>query len=151
MEAVKVFYGDDLVSVAVFGSMARGTHHPESDLDLLIVSKNLPRGRAKRVLAFIEHVEEGLAPELRSLEKKGLRMELSPVIKTPDEVRFGSFLFLDMVDEALILYDREGFFRHYLDGLGAKLKTWGAKKVRRKGGYVWILKPDLKRGEVLTL
>jgi hypothetical protein len=38
-------YGGGLVSVVLFGSVARGTAGPESDLDVLIVANGLPDGR----------------------------------------------------------------------------------------------------------
>jgi predicted nucleotidyltransferase len=56
-------YGDRLVSLVVFGSMGRGTARPDSDLDLLVVADDLPRGRRARLVQF-ETVERGLAPVL---------------------------------------------------------------------------------------
>ncbi len=46
-ETVRVLqeqYGDRLVSVAVFGSVARGTQRADSDVDLLVVCDPLPTG-----------------------------------------------------------------------------------------------------------
>ncbi|SHM72720.1 HEPN domain-containing protein [Caldanaerovirga acetigignens] len=40
----------------------------------------------------------------------------------------GSLLFLDMIDDALILFDREGFFTRFLQEFSSKLKKMGAKK-----------------------
>ena len=47
--AVLEVYGPRLISLAVFGSWARGTASPESDLDLLVVASDLPPSRMKRV------------------------------------------------------------------------------------------------------
>jgi hypothetical protein len=44
----------------------------------------------------------------------------------------GSFLFLDMIEDAVILYDRNDFFRNYLSELKRKLKKYGAKKIYKK-------------------
>jgi predicted nucleotidyltransferase len=38
-------YGPDLVSLGVYGSVGRGTPRHDSDIDLLIVARNLPQGR----------------------------------------------------------------------------------------------------------
>jgi len=48
----KEHYGERLVSLAVFGSVGRGTPRPDSDIDLLLVVKDLPVGRIARVKEF---------------------------------------------------------------------------------------------------
>jgi uncharacterized protein len=80
-----------------------------------------------------------------------VQADRSPIFKTPEEVEQGSLLFLDMVTEARILLDREGFFQRYLDRLSARLKELGTRRVQRGGRYSWILKPDLKPGEEISL
>jgi predicted nucleotidyltransferase len=45
VELIKTEYGDELVSVAIFGSIARGTARKDSDLDVLIIASRLPRSR----------------------------------------------------------------------------------------------------------
>jgi predicted nucleotidyltransferase len=46
-EATVVAYGERLISLAVFGSWARGTATPASDLDLLVVAEPLPHASAR--------------------------------------------------------------------------------------------------------
>ncbi|QJA06247.1 nucleotidyltransferase domain-containing protein [Thermosulfurimonas marina] len=149
-ERLKEFYGPRLVSVAVFGSVARGTFRPDSDIDLLVVARALPRGRRRRVEEFISGVEEPLE---RIWAERGQPYlpEITPLIKTPEEVRLGSPVFLDMTEEALILYDPEGFLQEYLEDLRRKLKALGARRVFSGGGWYWILKPDYRPGEVIEL
>jgi predicted nucleotidyltransferase len=92
LDGARKMYGADLVSFAVFGSVARGTARPDSDIDILIVAKNLPDGRMNRIRDFTRN--EGLIrkpPELKNTF-------ISPVIKTPDEVKLGSPLFWDMTE-----------------------------------------------------
>lgn len=144
------YYGERLVSLAVFGSVARGTMRPDSDIDFLIVADPLPRGRMARVREFAA-VETALDAVMQAAARVGVRSSLSPVFKTPDEVRQGSLLFLDMIEEARILHDRDAFLRTYLDGLRARLRELGARRVMRGGGYYWQLKPDLKPGELISL
>ncbi len=45
-------YGERLVSLAVFGSVARGTQRFDSDVDCLLVVRDLPPGRMRRVEEF---------------------------------------------------------------------------------------------------
>ncbi|MCF6097804.1 nucleotidyltransferase domain-containing protein [Thermovorax subterraneus] len=143
-------YGEDLVTLAVFGSVGRGTPGPESDIDILIVAENLPSGRLRRMEQFSK-VEDLLTPWIDSLKDIGIYTTLSPVIKTPEEVMAGSLLFLDMIDDVLILFDREGFFTRFLQEFSSKLKKMGAKKVVTGERWHWVLKPDYKHGEVFEI
>lgn len=151
VRAARRVYGDRLVAVAVFGSVGRGTPRHDSDCDLLVVARDLPRGRLARVEEF-EAVERACARVLARLAAgAGLRTHLSPVFKTPDEVLRGSPLFLDMVEDAVILYDPEGFLQNYLERLRARLRELGARRVPYKGTWYWVLKGDYRPGEVFEL
>lgn len=150
LNACRQHYGARLVSVAVFGSVARGTMRPDSDIDLLLVVDGLPAGRMNRVREFMP-VEEAVSGVLAAAEKDNIHTSLSIVFKTPEELQRGSLLFLDMTDQAVILYDKENILRNYLDDLTRRLKAMGARRIYRRGGYYWLLKPDLKPGEKIQL
>jgi predicted nucleotidyltransferase len=143
-------YRDRLVSVVLFGSVARGTMRPDSDMDILLVVEPLPQGRTARVREF-EDIDRALEADLELARRSGIQTLLAPVFKTRDEVGQGSPLFLDMTIEARILFDREGFFDHYLQDLRARMKALGSVRKELGGGYYWLLKPDWKPGETITL
>lgn len=147
---LKATYGPRLVACAVFGSVGRGTPREGSDIDLLLVVRGLPRGRLNRVEEFLG-IETRLEPALKAAEPGGVPIALSPVFKTPEEVETGSPLFLDLVEDARLLYDPVGFLAGYLDRLRARLRELGARRIRRGNAWYWELKPDLKPGEVFTL
>ena len=147
---LRAHYGTRLMACLVFGSVGRGTPRGGSDVDLLIVARDLPRGRFSRVDEFLP-VEARLAPILGAGEGTASAIALSPVFKTPEEVEQGSPLFLDMVEDARILYDRDAFMVGYLARLRARLKELGARRVWRGNAWYWELKPDLQPGEVITL
>lgn len=150
LSETKTFYGETLVSVVVFGSVGRGTQTFNSDVDVLIIARNLPQGRIKRVRAF-EMVENNLTPFLRSIEGGGITSCISPIFKTPEETERGSLLFLDMVEDACILFDRGNYFSSFLKRLKDRLHTLGAKRVWMGNAWYWNLKPDYKPGEVFEL
>lgn len=147
---LKENYGRKLVACAVFGSVGRGTPRHDSDIDLLIVVRGLPRGRFNRLEEFLP-VEARLEPALKVNEPETTSIALSPVFKTPEEVEAGSPLFLDMVEDARILYDPERFLSAYFDRLRRRLQQLGARRIFRGNAWYWELKPDLKPGEVFTL
>jgi predicted nucleotidyltransferase len=150
LRACADFYRERLVSAAVFGSIARGTMRPDSDIDLLLVVNGLPSGRMPRVSEF-EAVERRLAPLLEEAARGGVNTSVSPVFKTPQELVYGSPLFLDMTEEILILHDPHAVLQNYLEHLRRRLKALGSRRIGKGGGYYWLLKPDLKPGEDFTL
>ena len=143
-------YGDRLVAVAVFGSVGRGTPREDSDVDVLIVARDLPAGRFRRVEEFLP-VEVRLEAALREVDPSGVPVRLSPVFKTPPEVERGSPLFLDMVEDARIVFDPDGFLAGYLERLRRRLEALGARRIWRGNAWYWELKPDLRPGEVFAL
>jgi len=126
-ELLKIF-NDKLISVVVFGSVARGTPRRDSDLDLLIIAEDLPRHRLRRTEIYLK-AEEKLDPLLEKLMKQGYVISISPIIKTREEAMNISPLYLDMVEDAIIVYDKDGFFQEILDKLREKLKD---RERRRK-------------------
>lgn len=153
LAAGRQFYKDNLVTMAIFGSWARGTASPCSDIDLLLIADDLPNGRMKRMAQF-KTVDEATRPDREKIWKDmgGLPgLELSPVIKTPAEVAVGSPLFLDMTDWIDFVFDRNSFFSGYLEGLRARLQALGARRHWAAGGYYWEYKPDIKPSEVVVL
>jgi predicted nucleotidyltransferase len=150
IEACLRCYGERLVSVVLFGSVGRGTSNPQSDIDLLIVAEQLPKGRMQRVQEF-GCIEQALQPLLSELSSIECHVELSPVFKSPEELMQGTPLMLDMVEDARILYDPEGFFEKALARLTNRLKELRAKRVWRGNAWWWDLKPDYRSGEVFEI
>lgn len=151
LERIETFYGERLVSVVLFGSVGRGTYRQDSDVDLLIIARDLPSGRMKRVKEFYEGVERKVEGTLKAMRKEGIFAEVSPVIKTPEEALKGSPLFLDMVEDAVILHDEGGFFRGVLKRLSERLRSMGARRVWMANAWYWDLKPDFKPGDRIEL
>jgi predicted nucleotidyltransferase len=147
LDSCRETYGERLVSLAVFGSFGRGTPRPDSDIDLLIVADGLPRGRMNRVREFGAAERKFRA----RLPEGSFRRELSPVIKSREETAVGSPLFLDMVDDAHMLFDTDGFFTGTLAGLKKRLEALGSRRIWKGSAWYWDLKPDFQPGEVFEL
>lgn len=141
----KLLYSERLVTLGIFGSVGRGTPNLNSDIDMILIVRNLPRGRMSRIHEF-ESVEGRVAPAIHKAAELGCHTALSPVIKTPDEVEQGSLLFLDMIHDIRFLHDRDGFFRNFLREFHQTLKERNARRVPCKGAWYWDLKPGYTVG-----
>lgn len=150
LNALLLTFRERLVSLVVYGSVARGRAKRSSDLDLLIVVKDLPKSKLERSRLF-DPVEDLLAEDLEKLLEHGYSIALSPIIKTPEEAGRISPIYLDMVEDAVIVYDKDGFFKAILTRLSEKLEELGAERIWVGDKWYWRLKKDLKPGETIII
>jgi len=132
--------------------MARGKARPDSDVDLLLILRDAPAGYWKRLqplLPILRRLRE--EPCWKELQKEGMTPFLSLLVLSLEEAKENRYLYLDMIEGARILVDRDGFFRGKLRSLRRRLEELGARKVRRNGDWYWDLKPDLKLGDIVIL
>lgn len=148
--AARQVYGERLLSLVLFGSVARGTMRPDSDIDLLVVAEPLPEDRFGRVREF-EAVEARLAPQFAAARTADVNTFLSPIFKTRAELAEGSFVFLDLPDEGRILHDPQAVAATYLASLKARLAAQGARRIDFGGGHYWLLQPDAPPGTPIPL
>ncbi len=148
--ACRGHYGDDLLSVAVYGSVGRGMPRPDSDVDLLIVAEGLADRHALRVRDF-RAIEAALTSRFDEAVAAGLHPDLSPVLMTPSELDRGSMLLLDMTEDARILFDPAGRLAGALERLRGRLRELGSRRVWLGNAWYWDLKPDYRPGDVFDL
>nr|HID15045.1 nucleotidyltransferase domain-containing protein [Anaerolineae bacterium] len=145
--------GDRLLAIALYGSIARGQGEPTSDVDLLIVV----RGDRLEMEDYYSAAREALkeTPEYEALAQPEAYIwpVISPFIIDEDYLRRETpWLFLEIQDHGIILYDREGFLAWKLEQVRQRMRELGSKKVMMPdGSWYWDLKPDWKPGEVFEL
>lgn len=149
-ELVQSSLGERLVSVALFGSVARGDASVSSDIDLLIIAEDLPTGQfaRKRLLAAADAAFEA---DLLAAERAGIETRLARILRTPREAARIIPLYLDLTEEARLLYDRDGFLAGVLDRVRASLRRLGSRRIWQGKSWYWDLKPDFKPGDVIEI
>lgn len=146
-------FGKRLVAVVLFGSIARGDWRRDSDIDLIIVADGWSNKRVWeriRELCMVEEMVEASVEYARAVEA-GYVPRFQPYPLSPEEAARFNRIYLDVVLDGIILFDREGFANRVLSSFRKKLEKMGAKRVvLPNGSYYWVLK-DVEPGEVLNL
>jgi predicted nucleotidyltransferase len=130
----------------LFGSVARGEARESSDIDLLVIAHELPAIPAERRRPFLRDWD-------RVRSAKGFSyVEWNLVMKSPDEARYHSPLYLDIVEDGILLLDREGFFERVLTEMRERMRALGSRRIfLGDGTWYWDLKPDFRFGEIVEI
>lgn len=152
-EILKDLLKDRLVSVMLFGSVARGDWNKNSDIDVLVIADGWDDEPVWNRIREIKKAKEKLEESLEYQE--ALRVGYWPIIQnyplSVKEAKRFNRIYLDAVIDGIILYDKDNFLTRLLQSLREKLEEMGSVRIMlpsRK--FYWVLK-DLKAGEVITL
>ncbi len=149
---VQAVLKENVVSIVLYGSVARGEARPESDVDLLLILEETSPvywERLQPLLSILRQLRRHSCWKV--LEDQGIFPSLSVLILSRAEANQNRYLYLDMIEDARILVDRDGFFQSRLKVLQKRLQALGARKIDRDEGWYWDLKPDLRPGQEVIL
>lgn len=139
-------------SFILFGSYARDEENSYSDINFIIISEDFPDKISSRY-DCIRHIlfEAKSLNSYKKLRRDGYYPSFSPILYKPSEISDTPPLFLDLVYDAIVIYD-DGTFKKKINELRERLRALGAeRRLSKKGFRYWLLKPDLKWGEVIEL
>lgn len=139
-------HGPGLVSLVLYGSRARGTGRLDSDIDLLLVADE-PQHRDG--MAGVREAFEACADYRAWVAERGAPI-IGIIPLTPAKALESRYLYLDMVQEAVFVYDRDNFMRRKLEALGARLRELGSYRAYlADGSYIWFLRPGFRVGDTV--
>lgn len=152
VQELREAWGDDLMGVLLFGSVARGDWTRDSDVDLLVVARAFREGRRaalRDLLAVRRRVWE--TEEYREAVRHGLYPTLEfHLLEAPEAGRFRP-LYLDALTEGIVLFEREGFLSELRERFRRRLREMGARRVEIPGeGHYWQL-GKVRAGEGVEL
>jgi hypothetical protein len=150
---LKRHYGAMLSAVCLYGSVARGTYRPHSDIDFLVVLRSVTHlSTSPSIDAMAVHKAVGDTPEHRAACGARTPTTGNLAIYTVEGLHRHPPLLLDIMVEGNILYDPEGILKGELDSLRQRTAELGSKRiVLPDGRWYWILKPGVKFGETMEL
>ncbi len=147
ISAIKDAYTDNLISLAIYGSYANGNARFNSDLDLFIILDKTGR-RIAELKYFYDKVEVPLENELLQLLKlHRIDMSISPFIVSKEQASFFNPLYLDMSENAYIIYDKDDFLRSILIKVGELIKRHNFKKKLLSNTFLWDMSSHVMIGQ----
>lgn len=130
---VKLFYifkenlADSLLSVGLFGSVAKGTAKKDSDIDLFIITENLDLTFVERIEHFLDlKRDKTIKEEVDFLRSKGYNPKINFIIKEKNNLS-ANFFTIDITFDMLLIYDT-GVLKQFLEENKEKIRKQGIEK-----------------------
>jgi predicted nucleotidyltransferase len=150
LEEIHTLLGKRVVAVVLYGSVARNSATPHSDIDVMIVYRNDKKEIERKMTGLLLQIRE--SSEYIALENKGFIPEIYPLFISVKKLKTHPWILLDIVDHGIILLDDDDVLRNELTVIRHRMKELGTKKVTLSDGtWYWDIKPNAKLGEVIEL
>ncbi len=146
-------FNNRLISIVLFGSISRGDWNKNSDIDLLIIVNNWDEIPIWKRLRELYEVRSKLRETIEY--KFAVKAGYIPIIQHYPLSRREALnfhrLYLDIVLDGIIIYDKDKFFSKIINSLKNKLVKYNARRIYKPNGkYYWIIK-EIRAGEVYKL
>jgi predicted nucleotidyltransferase len=129
--------------VNLFGSVARGEVGERSDLDILVLYRDLGIGDPVERRHLYKIIADKLADVFNSITLIDMDLDsfLRPSVITP--------LLLNIYADGLVVIDKVGNISYFLDYVRRRIAEVGLKKVKNGKAYYWVLPKPLEKVEIL--
>lgn len=119
---------EHLVAMGIFGSVARGTSIKESDIDVIVIVKDLNMSLLERTKHFLQLKNNPIiTEEIAFLRSQNYNPQLNCYIRQPEELKINYFT-MDLSHDMKIMFDI-GFLKQFLNKIEEKIKEKGIKRV----------------------
>ena len=151
VKLMKEDYKEDLLSIILFGSVARVKWNNESDIDLLIIFTNKSSLRTtinKRLTKIISDYER--KSKLRNSKGDRLFSTIQDISLEIKDLHTFRTIFYDIAMDGIILFDRNQTGFHFLRKIKKRIEEKGLRRVFiKENDYYWERNVDF--GEIIEL
>lgn len=117
LSIIRDYWKDNLTSVVLYGISKKDVSHLQSDIDLLIICKQLPQSKWERY-DLIMKLLAALEPKVEQLYNEiGIHVYISPILKSQKEAEQINKSYFDLVKEGRVLFDRNNFFQKIIKSI----------------------------------
>ncbi|KKK69825.1 hypothetical protein LCGC14_2930150 [marine sediment metagenome] len=148
---LKENYKEDLISIILFGSVARGKWNNESDIDLFIIFSNKSSIRTainnqlKKIISDYER-----KTKLKNSKDNRLFSTIQDISLLLKDLNTFRTIFYDIAMDGIILFDRNQTGFHFLKKIKKRIEEKGLKRVFiKENDYYW--ERNVKFGEIIEL
>jgi predicted nucleotidyltransferase len=123
VDRIKNRLGDGVLSLVLFGSMTRGDFTDSSDIDVLVIARNLPDDWWDRDKIVLELAEIGYD------HRRAVHSTLTDEYEMKASIDQGAPLVFGLHDANRVVFGRDGFFEKLMKRFDDNMKRWGVKKI----------------------
>lgn len=135
VECYKEYFGDNFISLVLFGSRARLDEKDTSDYDILLIAEDIPARPFER----LRYVRRPLTGKFKE--------KISIIAKTKAEFdsQFPS-IYLDIGIDGRILFDKNDYMKKRIQRIKEIIKKAGLKRIKHDDMFSWEWSKPKKPG-----
>ena len=124
VDRIRVKLGEDVLSIVLFGSMTRGDFTESSDIDVLVIARNLPDNWRDRDKILLE------LAEIKYGHRRPVHITLADEYEMNASVEQGAPLVFGLHDANRVVFGRDRFFEKLMKRFDDNMLRWGVRKIR---------------------
>ncbi len=128
-----------LIGMLQFGSTIKKPIKKNTDLDILLIFKDLPPNNFDQ-FKLTTKIENELNSELKKIKDHNIRCSF--ILKKADQLDHLSPFFLDFIDTSKIWYDPQNYLSNLIIDIQNWIKKYNSKKIQKGNLWYWVYSQD---------